>query len=158
MGSRPDKHGNVLAQEGCSRCACGCKYWENDVCIDCKYVYDPKDYDAEGNRIGLDRTTDNPLSAVPPPPSRETTQDFKLQDLGPAQDTPKRRGSRTIYVDGPNGKGDQCSHIEVSGPDRDAFTSVLLALFGAKEVMVETDEEHDARIVAKMLEFSRGRG
>lgn len=30
-----DKHGNVLAQEGCTRCACGCKYYEFDVCIDC---------------------------------------------------------------------------------------------------------------------------
>lgn len=32
--------GNVLAEEGCTRCACGCKYWENDTCIDCgtKYV------------------------------------------------------------------------------------------------------------------------
>ena len=84
-------------------------------------------------------------------------QDFTLQDAGPAHDTPKRRGERTIYVDGPNGKGDQCSRIEVFGPDRDAFTSVLLALFGAEEVPVETDEERDARIVAEMLEFSRGR-
>lgn len=30
-----DKHGNLIAQEGCTRCACGCKYWENDRCIDC---------------------------------------------------------------------------------------------------------------------------
>lgn len=30
-----DRHGNAVAQEGCDRCACGCKYWENDRCIDC---------------------------------------------------------------------------------------------------------------------------
>jgi hypothetical protein len=85
-------------------------------------------------------------------------QDFTLHVPRPAHDTPKRRGSRTIYVDGPNGEGDQCGIIEVFGPDRDALTSVLLALFGAKEVevTVETDEERDARIVAEMLGFSRG--
>lgn len=26
---------NKIAQEGCDRCYCGCKYWENDTCIDC---------------------------------------------------------------------------------------------------------------------------
>jgi hypothetical protein len=31
----PDRHGNVIAEEGCTRCACGCKYWENDRCVDC---------------------------------------------------------------------------------------------------------------------------
>jgi hypothetical protein len=31
----PDVHGNTVAQEGCDRCFCGCKYWENDRCIDC---------------------------------------------------------------------------------------------------------------------------
>jgi hypothetical protein len=30
-----DKHGNVIALEGADRCDCGCKYWENDRCIDC---------------------------------------------------------------------------------------------------------------------------
>lgn len=42
-----DKHGNVLAQEGCTRCECGCKYWENDTCIDCgnKYVPNVDDED-----------------------------------------------------------------------------------------------------------------
>lgn len=30
-----DRHGNVLAEEGVDRCPCGCKYWENDRCIDC---------------------------------------------------------------------------------------------------------------------------
>jgi hypothetical protein len=31
----PDRMGNVEAREGCSRCPCGCKYWERDRCIDC---------------------------------------------------------------------------------------------------------------------------
>lgn len=26
---------NEIALEGCDRCACGCKYWENDECVDC---------------------------------------------------------------------------------------------------------------------------
>ena len=30
-----DRHGNLIAEEGCDRCACGSKYWENDECIDC---------------------------------------------------------------------------------------------------------------------------
>ena len=30
-----DKFGNDIAHEGCDRCECGCKYWENDVCMDC---------------------------------------------------------------------------------------------------------------------------
>jgi hypothetical protein len=33
--SKPDQHGNAVAQEGCDRCFCGCKYWENDRCVDC---------------------------------------------------------------------------------------------------------------------------
>lgn len=28
-------NGNVLRVEGVDRCYCGCKYWENDRCIDC---------------------------------------------------------------------------------------------------------------------------
>jgi hypothetical protein len=35
MPKRPDQHGNRIAKEGVDRCACGCKYWENDHCIDC---------------------------------------------------------------------------------------------------------------------------
>jgi hypothetical protein len=27
--------GNLVRQEGADRCICGCKYWENDRCIDC---------------------------------------------------------------------------------------------------------------------------
>jgi len=27
--------GNETAVEGCDRCFCGCKYWENNKCIDC---------------------------------------------------------------------------------------------------------------------------
>lgn len=30
-----DQHGNVVAEEGVTRCVCGCKYWENDKCVDC---------------------------------------------------------------------------------------------------------------------------
>lgn len=30
-----DIHGNTKAEEGCDRCPCGCKYWENDVCVSC---------------------------------------------------------------------------------------------------------------------------
>ena len=33
--SLPDFHGNKIAEEGCDRCDCGCKYWEDDCCIDC---------------------------------------------------------------------------------------------------------------------------
>jgi len=31
----PDRHGNQLQCEGLARCACGCKYYELDRCIDC---------------------------------------------------------------------------------------------------------------------------
>jgi hypothetical protein len=37
-----DRHGNVTATEGCSRCDCGCKYWENDRCIDCGTRHAPR--------------------------------------------------------------------------------------------------------------------
>lgn len=30
-----DQHGNLVAQEGCTRCVCGAKYWERDVCVSC---------------------------------------------------------------------------------------------------------------------------
>lgn len=33
--SNTDQHGNVLAREGCDRCPCGAKYWENDTCVSC---------------------------------------------------------------------------------------------------------------------------
>ena len=66
---------------------------------------------------------------------------FTLEDAGPAHDTPRKRGARTIYVDGPNGKGDNGSHIEVFGPDRDAIASLLLSMFGAEEVKPETEAE-----------------
>ena len=26
---------NKTAESGCDRCTCGCKYWENDTCLDC---------------------------------------------------------------------------------------------------------------------------
>jgi hypothetical protein len=28
-------HGNYIAESGVTRCSCGCKYYENDRCIDC---------------------------------------------------------------------------------------------------------------------------
>lgn len=31
----PDQFNNVVAEEGFTICICGCKYWENDKCIDC---------------------------------------------------------------------------------------------------------------------------
>jgi hypothetical protein len=31
----PDSRGNHVRVEGCDRCYCGCKYWENDRCVDC---------------------------------------------------------------------------------------------------------------------------
>lgn len=30
-----DRHGNRVREDGVDRCHCGCKYWENDRCIDC---------------------------------------------------------------------------------------------------------------------------
>lgn len=31
----PDRNGNVIAVEGCTRCWCGSTCWEMDRCIDC---------------------------------------------------------------------------------------------------------------------------
>lgn len=36
-----DRHGNTSAESGCDRCECGCKYWENDRCIDCDTAFNP---------------------------------------------------------------------------------------------------------------------
>lgn len=33
--AEPDSHGNLIAQEGCTRCLCGAKYWERDHCVSC---------------------------------------------------------------------------------------------------------------------------
>jgi hypothetical protein len=30
-----DLNGNAVLQDGVDVCPCGCKYWENDICIDC---------------------------------------------------------------------------------------------------------------------------
>lgn len=30
-----DSHGNLIAVEGCTRCSCGAKYWEYDICVSC---------------------------------------------------------------------------------------------------------------------------
>lgn len=35
-----DRFGNQVAREGVDRCTCGCKYWENDRCIDCSATVD----------------------------------------------------------------------------------------------------------------------
>ena len=47
--------GNIHADSGCDRCRCGCKYWENDRCIDCGHVhsgrsedYTPNGYQSKG--------------------------------------------------------------------------------------------------------------
>jgi hypothetical protein len=29
------EHNNHVRVDGLDRCYCGCKYWENDTCIDC---------------------------------------------------------------------------------------------------------------------------
>jgi hypothetical protein len=36
-----DEWGNFLAREGCDRCDCGAKYWENDTCTSCGGAWDP---------------------------------------------------------------------------------------------------------------------
>ena len=33
---------NKTAASGCDRCECGCKYWENDRCIDCGTKHEPR--------------------------------------------------------------------------------------------------------------------
>jgi len=33
----PHEPGNTIAREGYDRCDCGCKYWEQDKCIDCGF-------------------------------------------------------------------------------------------------------------------------
>lgn len=48
----PDQHGNRVAREGCDRCACGSKYWENDRCIDCGAAAAPP----AAQRMYCDRT------------------------------------------------------------------------------------------------------
>lgn len=37
-----DEWGNFLAQEGCDRCFCGAKYWENDFCTSCGHEWLPE--------------------------------------------------------------------------------------------------------------------
>ena len=87
---------------------------------------------------------------------------FTLEDAGPAHDTPRKRGVRTIYVDGPNGKGDACSGIEISGPDRDAIASLLLSMFGAEEkkpfTKAERLERYKRDILAAQAEREARRG
>lgn len=45
------RHTPAHPEEGCTRCYCGCKYWEDDTCIDCGYRYRPADFDADGNAV-----------------------------------------------------------------------------------------------------------
>ena len=33
-----DSYGNMVAEHGCTRCACGNKYWEFDKCTSCGYI------------------------------------------------------------------------------------------------------------------------
>jgi hypothetical protein len=53
----PD-HGNVVARSGYDRCDCGCKYWEQDRCIDCGFhlesveLRDRREADAENDDAG----------------------------------------------------------------------------------------------------------
>jgi hypothetical protein len=35
-----DGFGNINAREGCDRCACGCKYWEDDKCVSCGMLWE----------------------------------------------------------------------------------------------------------------------
>ena len=39
--------GNKTAESGCDRCDCGCKYWENDKCVDCGTKHDPEKFKEE---------------------------------------------------------------------------------------------------------------
>jgi hypothetical protein len=59
-----DQHGNRIAREGCDRCACGSKYWENDRCVDCR---------AHVTAPGVDRgePAEVPASLPPAGPVRE---------------------------------------------------------------------------------------
>jgi hypothetical protein len=64
-----DRLGNTIAQEGCDRCFCGCKYWENDMCVDC------------GTHINtVLQSPDNPNKAEPPV-DRATVWHSRVQAL-----------------------------------------------------------------------------
>lgn len=34
-GFENDERPNRVAEQGCDRCSCGCKYWRSDRCLDC---------------------------------------------------------------------------------------------------------------------------
>lgn len=38
FSANTDSYGNMVAEHGCTRCECGCKYWEFDKCIDCGFI------------------------------------------------------------------------------------------------------------------------
>ena len=134
---------------------CGDELPEERVCDECAGINSQParcTADVEG---GPDRCEDAGCSVhgveAMPFAWAEPESTFTLIDAGPAHDTEKRRGSRTIYVDGPNGRGDLCSGVDITGPDRDAIASLLLSTFGADEVKPETDDEREARMVAEIL-------
>ena len=81
-----DNHGNTVAQEGCDRCECGCKYWEHDKCIDCgKHVSEIKEEaDLEDCLVGeFDRWwEDGPTKANWP---NEAKDMFRLAFMGGAE-------------------------------------------------------------------------
>ena len=45
------KASNTTAQSGCSRCECGCKYWENNQCTDCYAEHNPSLHDTSEEYI-----------------------------------------------------------------------------------------------------------
>lgn len=51
-----DKFGNAEAREGCDRCYCGCKFWEDDACIDCGTTIEECLRDPEWTRENRTRT------------------------------------------------------------------------------------------------------
>jgi hypothetical protein len=61
-GPRADKHGNLIAREGCDICGCGCKYWEDDTCVDCgthvKHALQPELPETSNSIIALVREDD----------------------------------------------------------------------------------------------------
>jgi len=81
-----DWHGNEIAEEGCDRCFCGCKYWEMDRCIDCKtHVSVAKQLEAlpEGTNIQWDRYKPEPRLRLLPRTREEALADAGLGDHAP---------------------------------------------------------------------------
>lgn len=51
--AHPDRHGNAVRENGVDRCYCGCKYWENDRCVDCGGRDPEPEFDATGRLVRL---------------------------------------------------------------------------------------------------------